>query len=257
VKVARGIRELRLALSDGRRGLVPTMGAFHEGHLTLMRAARAECEQVVVSLFVNPTQFSANDDLDRYPRDDERDAQLAEAEGVDVLFVPPADQMYPSGFSTWVDVDVSGGEATARPGHFRGVATVCVKLFNLVRPEVAFFGQKDAQQVAVLRRVIDDLNMNVNLRVLPTVRDADGLALSSRNAYLSPAQRELALALPRALETGRAAADPVSAARAALNGLEPEYLELLRVGDATLLTAAARVGSTRLIDNVVVEGELA
>jgi pantoate--beta-alanine ligase len=257
VKVARGIRELRLALSDGRRGLVPTMGAFHEGHLTLMRAARAECEQVVVSLFVNPTQFSANDDLDRYPRDDERDAQLAEAEGVDVLFVPPADQMYPSGFSTWVDVDVSGGEATARPGHFRGVATVCVKLFNLVRPEVAFFGQKDAQQVAVLRRVIDDLNMNVNLRVLPTVRDADGLALSSRNAYLSPAEREQALALPRALETGRAAADPVSAARAALNGLEPEYLELLRVGDATLLTAAARVGSTRLIDNVVVEGELA
>jgi pantoate--beta-alanine ligase len=257
VKVARGIRELRLALSDGRRGLVPTMGAFHEGHLTLMRAARAECEQVVVSLFVNPTQFSASDDLDRYPRDDERDAQLAEAEGVDVLFVPPADQMYPSGFSTWVDVDVSGGEATARPGHFRGVATVCVKLFNLVRPDVAFFGQKDAQQVAVLRRVIDDLNMNVNLRVLPTVRDADGLALSSRNAYLSPAEREQALALPRALETGRAAADPVSAARAALNGLEPEYLELLRVGDATLLTAAARVGSTRLIDNVVVEGELA
>ena len=257
MKVARGIRELRLALSDGRRGLVPTMGAFHEGHLTLMRAARAECEQVVVSLFVNPTQFSPSDDLDRYPRDDERDAQLAEAEGVDVLFVPPADQMYPSGFSTWVDVDVSGGEATARPDHFRGVATVCVKLFNLVRPDVAFFGQKDAQQVAVLRRVIDDLNMNVNLRVLPTVRDADGLALSSRNAYLSPAEREQALSLPRALEAARAAADPVSAARAALNGLEPEYLELLRVGDATLLTAAARVGSTRLIDNVVVEGELA
>lgn len=257
MKVARGVRELRLALSDGRRGLVPTMGAFHEGHLTLMRAARAECEQVVVSLFVNPTQFGASDDLDRYPRKDERDAQLAEAEGVDVLFVPSADQMYPSGFSTWVDVDVSGGEATARPGHFRGVATVCVKLFNLVRPDVAFFGQKDAQQVAVLRRVIDDLNMNVNLRVLPTVRDADGLALSSRNAYLSPPEREQALALPRALEAGRAAADPVAAARAALNGLEPEYLELLRVGDATLLTAAARVGSTRLIDNVVVEGELA
>ena len=257
MKVVRGIRELRLALNDGRRGLVPTMGAFHEGHLTLMRAARAECEQVVVSLFVNPTQFSASDDLDRYPRDDERDAQLAEAEGVDVLFVPPADQMYPIGFSTWVDVDVSGGEATARPGHFRGVATVCVKLFNLVRPDVAFFGQKDAQQVAVLRRVVDDLNMNMNLRVLPTVRDADGLALSSRNAYLSPAEREQALALPRALEAGRAAADPVSAARAALNGLEPEYLELLRVGDATLLTAAARVGPTRLIDNVVVEGELA
>jgi pantoate--beta-alanine ligase len=257
VKVARGIRGLRLALSDGRRGLVPTMGAFHEGHFTLMRAARAECDQVVVSLFVNPTQFGAGDDLDRYPRDDERDTRLAEAEGVDVLFLPAADEMYPSGFSTWVDVDVSGGEATARPGHFRGVATVCVKLFNLVRPAVAFFGQKDAQQVAVLRRVVDDLNIHVQLRVLPTVRDADGLALSSRNAYLSPEQREQALALSRALETGRAAADPVAAARAALNGLEPEYVELLRVGDATLLTAAARVGSTRLIDNVVVEGELA
>jgi len=256
VRVARGITELRLALSDGRRGLVPTMGAFHEGHLTLMRAARAECDQVVVSLFVNPTQFGASDDLDRYPRDDEHDAQLAEAEGVDVLFIPPAEEMYPAGFATWIDVNASGGEATARPGHFRGVATVCVKLFNLVRPDVAFFGQKDAQQVAVLRRVIDDLNLNVHLRVLPTARDADGLALSSRNAYLSPEEREQALALPRALEVGRAAADPVAAARAALNGLEPEYVELLRVGDATLLTAAARVGSTRLIDNVVVEGDL-
>lgn len=257
MKVVRGTTQLRLALRDCRRGLVPTMGAFHDGHLSLMRAARTECEQVVVSLFVNPTQFGASDDLMRYPRDQERDVRLAEQEGVDVLFIPSNDEMYPEGFSTWVDIDVSGGEASARPGHFRGVATVCVKLFNLVRPDVAFFGQKDAQQVAVLRRVIADLNLNVHLRVLPTVRDVDGLALSSRNAHLSAAEREQALALPRALEAARSAEDPIAATRAALNGLEPEYVELLRVGDATLLTAAARVGSTRLIDNVVLEGELA
>jgi pantoate--beta-alanine ligase len=255
MKFVRTIPELRLAMQDGRRGLVPTMGAFHEGHLSLMRAARAECQTLVVSLFVNPTQFGAHDDLDRYPRDDERDAELAEEAGVDVLFVPTAEQMYPEGFATWVDVDVAGGEASARPGHFRGVATVCLKLFNLVRPEVAFFGQKDAQQVAVLRRMVRDLEVGVHIRALPTVRDEDGLALSSRNAYLSDAERRQALALPRALEAARTADDPVAAARAALNGLDPEYVELLRVDGATLLTAAAQVGSTRLIDNVVVEGE--
>jgi pantoate--beta-alanine ligase len=255
MKFVRTIPELRLAMQDGRRGLVPTMGAFHEGHLSLMRAARAECQTLVVSLFVNPTQFGAHDDLDRYPRDDERDAELAEEAGVDVLFVPTAEQMYPEGFATWVDVDVAGGEASARPGHFRGVATVCLKLFNLVRPEVAFFGQKDAQQIAVLRRMVRDLEVGVHIRALPTVRDEDGLALSSRNAYLSDAERRQALALPRALEAARTADDPVAAARAALNGLDPEYVELLRVDGATLLTAAAQVGSTRLIDNVVVEGE--
>jgi pantoate--beta-alanine ligase len=163
--------------------------------------------------------------------------------------------MYAEGFATWVDVDVAGGEASARPGHFRGVATVCLKLFNLVRPEVAFFGQKDAQQIAVLRRMVRDLEVGVHIRALPTVRDEDGLALSSRNAYLSDAERRQALALPRALEAARTADDPVAAARAALNGLDPEYVELLRVDGATLLTAAAQVGSTRLIDNVVVEGE--
>ncbi|MFL5951988.1 MAG: 4-phosphopantoate--beta-alanine ligase, partial [Gaiellaceae bacterium] len=145
MRIVRGTRELRLVLEDGRRGLVPTMGAFHEGHLSLMRAARAECTQVVVSLFVNPAQFGAQDDLARYPRDEERDARLAEQAGVDVLFVPAAEDIYPEGFGTWVDVDVTGGEASARPGHFRGVATVCLKLFNLVRPSVAYFGQKDAQ----------------------------------------------------------------------------------------------------------------
>jgi pantoate--beta-alanine ligase len=256
MKIARTRQQLRLSLDAGRRGLVPTMGAFHEGHRSLMRAARAECDVVVVSLFVNPAQFGANDDLERYPGDEERDARLAEEAGVDVLFVPSEDQMYPQGFATWVDVDVSGGEADARPGHFRGVATVCLKLFNLVRPDVAFFGQKDAQQVAVLQRMIRDLDLDVHMRVLPTVRDADGLALSSRNAYLSPGERERALALPRALEAARSAADPVAATRAALNGLEPEYVELLHVGDARLLTAAARIGATRLIDNVVLEGDL-
>jgi pantoate--beta-alanine ligase len=256
VRVVRTRQELRLALGGGRRGLVPTMGAFHEGHLSLMRAARAECQTVVVSLFVNPAQFGENDDLARYPRNEERDVQLAEQTGVDILFVPTPEQMYPQGFGTWVDVDVSGGEASARPGHFRGVATVCLKLFNVVRPDVAFFGQKDAQQVAVLRRMVRDLDVDVHIRALPTVRDADGLALSSRNAYLSGDERERALALPRALESARRADDPVAAARAALNGLEPEYVELLRVDDATLLTAAASVGSTRLIDNVVVEGEI-
>jgi pantoate--beta-alanine ligase len=256
MKLVRTKPELRLVLRDARRGLVPTMGAFHEGHLSLLRAARAECDQVVVSLFVNPTQFGSDQDLERYPRDEEHDAGLAQEAGVDVLFVPSAKVMYPDGFATWVDVDVSGGEADARPGHFRGVATVCLKLFNLVQPDVAFFGQKDAQQAAVLRQVVRDLSVPVHLRILPTVRDEDGLALSSRNVYLSPEERERALALPRALQSARTADDPVAAARVALNGLEPEYVELLRVGDATLLTAAARVGSTRLIDNVVVEGEL-
>jgi pantoate--beta-alanine ligase len=256
LKMTRSVTDMQQAALSHRVGLVPTMGAFHEGHRSLMRAARAECETVVVSLFVNPAQFGANEDLRSYPRNEERDTAVAEAEGVDVLFAPAAEEMYPDGFDTWIDVHASGGEAAARPGHFRGVATVCVKLFNIVRPDVAYFGQKDAQQVAVLRQVVRDLNIPVELRILPTVRDEDGLALSSRNAYLTADEREHALALPRALEAGRTAAHPVAAARAALNGLEPEYVELLRVDDATLLTAAARVGSTRLIDNVVLEGDL-
>jgi pantoate--beta-alanine ligase len=256
MRVVRTVDELtRVALSH-KVGLVPTMGAFHEGHTSLFRAARAECATVVVSLFVNPAQFGANEDLARYPRDEERDARVAEGAGVDVLFAPSSEQMYPEGFATWVNVAATGGEADARPGHFRGVATVCLKLFNLVRPDVAYFGQKDAQQAAVLRRMVRDLNVPVDLRVLPTVRDADGLALSSRNAYLSPTERKEALALPRALEAARSAADPVAATHAALNGLEPEYVEVLDLGDARVLAAAARIGSTRLIDNVVLEGEL-
>ena len=256
MKIARTVAEMKQVAQSHKVGLVPTMGAFHDGHLSLMRGARDECELVVVSLFINPAQFGTGDDLDRYPRDEERDAALAETAGVDVLFVPPAEELYPEGFATWVDVDVSGGEADARPGHFRGVATICLKLFNIVRPHVAYFGQKDVQQVAVLRRMVRDLNLDVRLRILATVRDRDGLALSSRNAYLSAAEREQALVLPRALDRARSADDPVAAARAALNGLEPEYIELLEVGDARLLTAAARIGNTRLIDNVVLEGEL-
>jgi pantoate--beta-alanine ligase len=236
------------------------MGAFHDGHLALFSAARNDSETVVASLFVNPTQFAANEDLTSYPREEARDAKLAQAAGIDILFAPSVEEMYPDGFGTWVDVGDAGAEGSARPNHFRGVATVCLKLFNIVRPQVAYFGQKDAQQAAVLRRMIRDLDLDLLLRVVPTVRDVDGLALSSRNAYLSELERRQALALPRALEAGRTAyadgADPVNAARGALNGLVPEYVELLDLDGVTLLTAAARVGSTRLIDNVVLEGEL-
>ena len=257
----RKIREVRQALAgDGRVGLAPTMGAFHEGHLALFRAARDECDVVVVSLFVNPTQFGASEDLSRYPRDEARDAELAEAAGVDILFAPSAEEIYPEGYATWIDVEGAGAEGNARPDHFRGVATVCLKLFNIVRPQVAYFGQKDAQQAAVLRRVIRDLNVELELRVLPTVRDSDGLALSSRNAYLSEEERRQALVLPRALEAGRSAfalgSDPVTATRGAFNGLEPDYVEVLDLGDVIVLATAARVGSTRLIDNIVLEGEL-
>jgi pantoate--beta-alanine ligase len=226
----------------------------------LFRAARSECDTVVVSLFVNPAQFAAHEDLDRYPRDESRDAQLADAEGVDVLFAPAAEELYPAGFRTWVDPEGTGAEGARRPDHFRGVATVCLKLFNIVRPDVAYFGQKDAQQAAIVQQLIRDLDLELELRVVPTVRDADGLALSSRNAYLSPDERLRALGLPRALHAGRDAYgegdDPVAAARAAFNGLDPDYVEVLDVGDAKLLAAAARVGATRLIDNVVLEGEL-
>ena len=253
MKTVRTIDELRLT---GDVGLVPTMGALHDGHRSLFRAARAENDTVVASLFVNPAQFDEQSDLAAYPRDFDRDAAIAEAEGVDVLFAPSVDEMYPAGFSTWVDVDDAGAEGEARPGHFRGVATVCVKLFNIVRPRRAYFGQKDAQQAAVLGRVVRDLDIDVEIRVLPTVRDDDGLALSSRNVRLSPEEREFALGLPRALHAAIGADDPVKAARASLNGLDPDYVEVVDLGEAKVLAAAVRVGSTRLIDNVILEGEL-
>jgi pantoate--beta-alanine ligase len=232
------------------------MGALHEGHLSLFRAARAESDVLVASIFVNPAQFDDPADLERYPRDAERDLRLAEEEGVDVLFVPARDEIYPPGFDTWVEVGGQGAEGAARPGHFRGVATVCLKLFSIVRPARAYFGQKDGQQAALIHRLVRDLELGIEIRVLPTVRDDDGLALSSRNARLTPEDRARALALPRALSAARGAPDPVAAARAALNGLDPDYVEIVELDGARLLAAAARIGSVRLIDNVVLEGEL-
>jgi pantoate--beta-alanine ligase len=254
VKIVRRIGELHRGPAEV--GLVPTMGALHDGHRALFRAARAENDVVVASLFVNPAQFDEQTDLAAYPRDEDRDAAVADDEGVDVLFAPSADEIYPPGFDTWIDVPDAGAEGAARPGHFRGVATVCVKLFNIVRPRRAYFGQKDAQQAAVLRRVVRDLNLPLEIRVLPTVRDDDGLALSSRNARLTPRERELALGLPRALHAALGSADPVAAARAQLNGLRPDYVEIVDLGGAKVLAAAVRIGSTRLIDNVLLEGEL-
>ena len=251
MRVVRTIAELELARPDGTVGLVPTMGSFHEGHLALFRAAREENEVVVVSLFVNPAQFDQPSDLSRYPRDEPHDADLAERAGVDVLFAPSVEELYPEGHETWVDVERLGSilEGESRPGHFRGVATICLKLFNLVRPQRAYFGQKDAQQTAVVRRLVRDLNVPVEIRVVPTARDDDGLALSSRNARLSPDERERALALPRALATR----DPKQA-RELLDGLEVDYVEIADF-EPRVLAAAVRVGATRLIDNVVLEGE--
>jgi len=264
VKTLRTIAETRAALHRDGVGLVPTMGALHAGHVALFEAARRENDVVVASIFVNPAQFGVGEDFERYPRDEWADAALAESADVDVLFVPAAEDMYPAGFATWVDVEgpSAGLEGEARPGHFRGVATVCLKLFNIVRPERAYFGQKDAQQAAVVERLVEDLNLDLEIRVVPTVRDGDGLAVSSRNAYLSAQERAAALALPRALRAGAQAhehgADPRAAAQAVLAdepGLEPEYVELAKLDGRVYLLAAARAGRTRLIDNVVLEGD--
>ena len=253
MRVLRTIPEVREALAPLRSefevGLVPTMGAFHAGHVSLFRAARAECDVVVVSLFVNPAQFGPGDDLARYPRDETSDAAAAEAAGVDFLFAPPTGELYRDGFETWVEVERLGSvlEGAARPGHFRGVATVCLKLFNIVRPQRAYFGQKDAQQVAVIRRMVADLDLELEIRTVPTVRDEDGLAMSSRNAYLSPAEREAALALPHALATR-----DLETARARLALLDVDYVEVADF-DPPVLAAAVRIGGTRLIDNEPLE----
>lgn len=262
------VTEVRAALAPHRGtrsvGLVPTMGAFHEGHLSLLRAVRAENDVVVVSLFVNPTQFGPGEDFAVYPRDPERDAALAAEAGVDLLFAPTAAEMYPEGFQTWVEVEelARGMEGDARPGHFRGVATVCLKLFNIVLPDRAYFGQKDAQQAALVEQLVRDLDLELEIRVLPTVRDADGLAFSSRNAGLSPEERGAALALPRALRAGadayREGAHPDAVARVVLAGepgVEPDYVRVARLNGRLVLAAAVRVGRTRLIDNVVLEGD--
>jgi pantoate--beta-alanine ligase len=254
------------------------MGAFHEGHLSLMRRAREDCDVVVVSLFVNPAQFGPGEDLEAYPRNEVRDVELAEAEGVDLLFAPAREEVYPQGFGTTVSVGgltsvLEGDPAQRGPGHFEGVATVVLKLFNMVQPDVAYFGQKDGQQALVIHKLVRDLDVPVRIEVCPTVRDPDGLALSSRNAYLSAAERERALALSRALRAAEErvalgevdAAAVLAAARAELDdaGIDPEYLELRsttdlspveRVNGSTLLAVAARVGQARLIDNSIIGG---
>ena len=244
--VVRSLGELDLP-RHGIVGLVPTMGALHAGHAALFEAARPDCDVLVASVFVNPTQFSDPSDLTAYPRDLERDAAFAAEHGVDVVFAPPAAEMYPENFATWVEPGgaAEGLEGAARPGHFRGVATVCLKLFNLVRPQIVWFGQKDAQQVAVVKQLVRDLNVPVEIRVVETARDDDGLALSSRNALLTNTERELARAIPRALETR-----DVDAARAVLAaaGVEPDYVDIADF-DGPTLVVAARIGSTRLIDN--------
>jgi pantoate--beta-alanine ligase len=266
VRVARTIAEARAALelrsAGATTGLVPTMGALHDGHLALLRAARAECDVVVASVFVNPAQFRPEEDYEAYPRDEARDLALLEEEGIDLAFLPTVEELYPPGFQTWVDVEEVGRglEGDARPGHFRGVATICLKLFHVIEPDRAYFGQKDAQQAQVVGRMIRDLDLPIELRVVPTVRDADGVALSSRNAYLSPEEREAAGAIPRALGAGeeayRRGEDAAGAARAVLAGeprLAPEYVEVARWNGRTVLATAVRAGKTRLIDNVVLE----
>ena len=250
MRITRTIAETRAVLDSAEDiGLVPTMGAYHAGHTALFSAARAECTTVVASLFVNPAQFGNATDLARYPRDEASDAAVAEEEGVDLLFAPAVDELYPPGYETWVEVEQAsrGLEGDARPDHFRAVATVCLKLFNIVRPSRVYFGQKDAQQVEVVRRMIRDLDLEIDLRVVPTVRDADGLALSSRNSLLSADERRVALALPRALATR-----DVALARKLLDGLDVDYVEVAPF-DPPVLAGAVRVGSVRLIDNVPLE----
>jgi pantoate--beta-alanine ligase len=285
VIVARSKAELSDALRPARAegssiGLVPTMGALHDGHLSLLHAARERCGVVVMSLFLNPAQFGLDEDLASYPRDEARDLGLAAEAGADVVYAPSVDEVYPQGFATTVEVgggltDVLCGAPEHRgAAHFRGVTTVVAKLFNTVRPNFAFFGQKDAQQAVVIRRMARDLDFPVDIEVLPTVRESDGLAVSSRNAYLKPGDRSRALALNRALRaaeavaaSGEVRAEPaLEAAREELEraGVDPEYLEardaesLARVetlnGRPVLIAVAARVGAARLIDNVVIGG---
>lgn len=282
-RLVRGVDELRAALAPARRegltiGLVPTMGFLHDGHVSLLRAARAECDVVVMSLFVNPTQFGPNEDLDRYPRDEERDLRLASEAGADLVFAPDVAELYPDGAATAVEVTggltsvLDGDPARRGPGHFRGVTTIVAKLFNIVGPDVAYFGQKDAQQAAVIKRMVRDLDFPVRVEVMPTVREEDGLAMSSRNVYLEPADRARAVALSHALaaaEQQALALDSLEAGLAAARielaaaAIEPEYLEARDAetlepveglaGRPILVAVAAQVGGARLIDNVVIE----
>lgn len=278
MKIFHTIGEIRAARqgqpSDSERlGLVPTMGALHEGHLSLVRAAKAQCDQVAVSLFVNPIQFGANEDLGKYPRNFDRDRALLEQEGVDLLFAPSVEEMYPSGAVTYVTVEGLNDKlcGRSRPGHFRGVTTVVAKLFNIVQPEIAFFGQKDAAQAAIIRRMVRDLNMPVQIAVCPIVREPDGLAMSSRNAYLDSGQRKAAPVLYRSLmeiqkrfEGGERTASRLIGAGKQILEREPsvrlDYLEIVdpdtldplqALSAPALVAVAALLGNTRLIDNIL------
>ena len=284
MKFVRDKDELRALLAAARAegrsiGLVPTMGFLHEGHLSLLRAARAECDVVVMSLFVNPTQFGPGEDLDRYPRDEGRDAELAAEAGVDLIYAPPVEEVYPEGFSTAVEVggvtEVLCGDPSRRgPGHFRGVTTVVAKLFNTVQPDVAYFGQKDAQQVAAIRRMVRDLDFPVRIEALPIVREPDGLAMSSRNVYLAPEDRRAGAGARSRACARSARVAPVESLAAGIEagrrsladaGVEPEYLEARDAenlqpvaelnGRPVLIAVAATVGPARLIDNVTIAGD--
>ena len=280
MKICATIQEARAACRDAgagrkRLGLVPTMGALHEGHLSLVRAAKAQCDSVAVSIFVNPTQFGPTEDLSKYPRQFDRDCQLLEKEGVEILFAPSVDEIYPDGAVTWVLV---GGlseklDGRSRPGHFRGVTTIVAKLFNIVEPYAAFFGQKDAAQLAVIRRMVEDLNFPIEIVACPIVRESDGLAMSSRNAYLKREERGRALVLRRSLhqvqrefQNGEKIAARLISAAKEVFAREPQvaldYFEIVdpdkldpveRIAQKTLVAVAAYVGSTRLIDNTVLE----
>jgi pantoate--beta-alanine ligase len=279
LKICTSIDEMRAAsrsaLRAGKRvGLVPTMGALHEGHLSLVRAAQVSSDVVAVSIFVNPKQFGPNEDLAKYPRSFERDCQMLEREKVDVVFAPSVEEMYPMGAVTWVTVEGLSEklDGKSRPGHFRGVTTVVLKLFHIVEPHRAFFGQKDAAQVAVIRRMVRDLNLPVEIVVCPIVREPDGLAMSSRNAYLSPEERKRALVLRRSLERVRKLVDAgqTDAAKLVAAGREEfgreidvrlDYFEIVNpetldpvpdISGGALLAVAAYVGTTRLIDNMLV-----
>jgi pantoate--beta-alanine ligase len=278
VKIVHSIEEMRslcraAKTNEQRLGFVPTMGALHEGHLALVRAARTQCKTVATSIFVNPTQFGPNEDFAKYPRTLERDQKMLEAEGVSLLFVPTVDEMYPPGASTFVTVEGLSDKlcGRTRPGHFRGVATVVSKLFHIVEPDVAYFGQKDAAQVAIVRRMVRDLAFSVEIMVVPTVREADGLAISSRNAYLSALERKQALVLYRALchvqtlaDRGERNAGKLMEAAKEVFRDEPavrlDYVEIVNretldpvpdISKGALVAVAAFVGNTRLIDNIL------
>jgi pantoate--beta-alanine ligase len=280
MKICATIPEARVACRDARAsrkrlGLVPTMGALHEGHLSLVRAAKAQCDAVAVSIFVNPTQFGPTEDLSKYPRQFDRDRQLLEKEGIEILFAPSVDEIYPDGAVTWVLVEGLSEklDGRSRPGHFRGVTTIVAKLFNIIEPDAAFFGQKDAAQLAVIRSMVWDLNFPVEIVACPIMRESDGLAMSSRNAYLNREERGRALVLQRSLQqvqrefqNGERIAARLIASAKEVFAREPQvvldYFEIVdpdtldpveRVSQKTLVAVAAYVGSTRLIDNIVLE----